>query len=769
MKFTSPSLVSECIWNLRLADLPRGTNRKLINSLANGNPPYTEQERQENGIEFNCNFLNFTQLIADARRSYYNGFQAPGKYFSVTLDYGPPHSRIRWGNEITLALQRIMKRSRLYSECLDSQFASCTLHGIGPAYWIDRERWCPEEKGVEDVLIPGDTLRSLRNLDYFPVYCQYTPEQLYRLTHGPRPDPAWNMPMVESALEWAHNQTQSQLSYSDLFSPEKREERFKQDLGFYGTDSVPTIDFWKFFYHEDKKGAAGWRMRAVLDTPGAFEVGNKMPRQSKIGKTNGEWLYNPGDRVYASDIEQLMHFQFGDLSAVAPFHYRGIRSLGWLLYSISHLYNRLRCREMETTFENTKQYFRGNEGDRTRVMKIDLPNKGVVPDGVSFVRPEERWNVDHDLLDGSINRLRQDMEYTAAQYRQRQDSGVLQKEKTATEVMAEVNSSMAMVGSMLTQAYRYQQYQYREIARRFCIKNSADPEVREFRAYILRKRVPEKMLNVALWNIEPERVMGGGNKTLQLAMADSLLQMRPLLDPESQRVVDRIVLAARTDNDDLALRLVPEIKSVSNSAHDAALAFASMMLGTRVPHQTGVNHVDSVETLLASMAAVIQRIETTGAMAKPEELLGLQNVAQHINEHLQILAQDKNERQRVKQYAGELSQLTNLMKGYGQRLQEQAQQAAQQGNGGIDPKDAAKIEAMLMQAKVKAQNAETSHAARTAQKQLSWEKEEQRKEQQHSLDMRRQMQETQVDTAAKDLTTAAEIRRGNMEPPESTE
>jgi len=37
-------------------------------------------------------------------------------------------------------------------------------------------------------------------------------------------------------------------------------------------------------------------------------------------------------------------FQFADLSAVAPFRYHSVRSLGWLLYAVINLQNRLRCK-----------------------------------------------------------------------------------------------------------------------------------------------------------------------------------------------------------------------------------------------------------------------------------------------------------------------------------------------------------------------------------------------------------------------------------------
>lgn len=771
MKFTSASLVNETIWNMRLADLPRATNRASVNRLMNGLPPYTERERQENNIEVNVNFLDAPQLMADARRSYYNGFQAPGKFFTVTIDSGPVYSRQKYGRIITSELNKLMKSSRLYSEVLDSQFAAVTLHGVGPAVWVCSQKWVPEEKGIEDVLIPGDTLRSMRNCDHLAVFYQYTPEQLYRMTHGPKVDPAWNMPMVEAALEWAHNQTQSMLSYNDMFAPEKIEERFKQDLGFFGTDAVPTIDFWKFFYHEDKGKESGWRMKMVIDTPGDWEVaGGRRPRRNQrmsgknlVGMDNSQYLYDPKDRIYASDLEQLIHFQFGDLSAVSPFKYHSIRALGWLLYALCHLQNRMVSRYNEAVFESLLQYFRGNEGDKTRVQKVDLINYGFVPDGLAFVRPEERWQVNEKLVESAIDRNRQRMEYSAAQYRQGRDFGANEKEKTATQIMAEVNSAMSMVGSMLTQAYRYQTYQYREIARRFCIKNSIDPDVRTFRARVLHRNVPEKFLNSALWNIEPEKVLGGGNKTLQIAMADSLMAMRPVLDPESQRLVDRINIGAKADNDELAERLVPEIRTVSDALHDAANSFGTLMLGGQVPLKTGINHVDAIEILLANMAMALQQMAQTGP--NMEKLAGLGNVAQHIGQHIQILAQNPMEKRRVRDMVKRLKQLLQAMQQMRQALVKQMQkaaQAAQQGQGGMDPKDAAKIQGMLMMAKVKADNMEKSHAARTAQKQLSWEKEEMRKDQEHQIDMRRQLDETAVDNAAKDLVTASEIRRGGM-------
>jgi hypothetical protein len=167
--------------------------------------------------------------------------------------------------------------------------------------------------------------------------------------------------------------------------------------------------------------------------------------------------------------------------------------------------------------------------------------------------------------------------------------------------------------------------------------------------------------------------------------------------------------------------------------------------------------------LLAEMALTVQRIQQQGqGMAKPDQLIGLQTVAQTIGEQIQIIAQDKSQQQRVKQYSDALGKLSNLVKGFAQRLQAQMKAAQANGNGQLDPKDKAKIDAILLQAKVKAQNASESHAQRTAQRQVQWEAEEKRKQQQHQLELSQDARTHQAELAAKDIQTAAEIRRGRF-------
>lgn len=758
MKFTSPDAVEQVVWSMKLADNRRGTSRRLINELFNGEPPYTTQEVNENDIHVNVNFLESTKIAHDARRQFLNAFLKPGNFFHVTLDSGPPDKRGEWSKIITQQANRIMKRSLPYIESLRSTFASLVLHGIGPTVWPDKSCWIPNAVGVEDVLIPSGTYISMENLQHFAVYKQYTAAQLYRLTHGQKVDPGWNMPVVDKALEWAHDSVGKTSNYTASWFPEKLAEAVKGDLGFYATDMVPTIDCWDFFYLDEERV---WKRKTVFDyETGSVANGELASAKSKIG-TRGKFLYDSGDRPYADELCQIIHFQFADASAVGPFRYHTVRSLGFLLYSVCHLQNRLRSRINEAAFEALMQYFRASDPDSAeRVTKINLVNRGIIPDGIEFLGAKDRWQYNESLAQNVMNSNRLAMADNSTSFTQDWDFARESSSQTATEVIAKVNSSAALVSAMLNQAYIYSQFQYIEICRRLAAKNSPKKDSKKFREECRKRGVPEQMLDVERWDIEPERVLGSGNKSLEIAQADRLMSVRNLYDPEPQREILHNYTLAVTDDPGLASRLAPIGKDrFSNAKYEAQLAMGTLMLGLPVSPKPAINHIEYIETLLASLSAIIQKIEMAGGNADEATIVGLKNVDSHIAMHIQMLAQDPNEKERVKQYADDLGRLMNLVKAYEQRLAQQQQQAGPQ----LSPEAISKMASEKIVAEAKAANMRESHAQRTAQRQIQWEMEQGRKQDEHNQQMRNTQNEAALNAMIKTAESLEPEGPGEME------
>lgn len=750
---------TEC-WNLKNADQLRGQNRALIDSLFNGNPPFTEAEAKDAKIKTNVNFLEASKIAHDARRQYSNAHLKPGNFFDVKCDYGPKHKRELISSTITRAINKQMKGSLHYRETLRNVFAQVVIHGIGPVAWDGKQKWIPSMQAISDVLIPSRTLLTMENLNKFAVFRRYTAEQLYRLTHGPKVDKAWKMPVVNKAITWAKKQADTVYGISnnsDMYlNPERIEEDFKENGGSYSSDQVPTIDCWDFYFLDETDKELGWKRRIILDQK---EIGDgKITSSTKnIIDGRGEFLYDSGQRNYADKLSQIMHFQFADGSCVAPFRYHSVRSLGFLLYSVCHLQNRLRCKFNDSVFEAMLQFFRVQNPDDQEIMtKMALLDKGIMAEGVSFVTQNDRWNVPLPLVQTLIGMNRQSMEDNSSSFTQDYDFAKDGREKTATEITAKVTASSALVSAMLQESYSYQEFQYIEVARRFCIKDSRDPDVREFRLACLKNDVPEEALNSDRWDIAAERVIGAGNKQMELAQVDLLMRDYNRYSPDAQRIILRRKTLAATDDPALTTQLVPfEENKVSSARHDAQLAAGSLMQGLPVDLKQDMNHIDYVEALIMDMAIIVKGIEESGGMATKQQVIGLQNMAQHIGMHIQIISQDKNEMQRVRQYGDDLGNLMNNVKAYAQRLAEQ-----EQAQGG-DPELQGKIKAQIITAQSKAQIAQQSSAQKLQQKQISFDQKTGQSQAKHELEMANRIRETQVDEAATDIKTSAEIVRGN--------
>jgi len=769
MKFDDPRAVEQICYQMRLGDYPRSINRTRIDELFNGWPPYSDEEVQQNNIEVNVNYLEGTRIGHEARSQYYQAFLKPGNFFKASTDYGPKHKRAAFGAVFTKQINRIMKRSLSYFECCRSKFASNVLHGIAPAVMRDRDRWCPEPFSVGDILIPANTLLTMENLPFFAVYRSYTGPQLIKLTQGSKVDPGWNQDLIKACIAWIDRQTMALMgsNWPEIWSPEKAAERVKSDGGFYAGDAVPTIDVWDFYFWNDDDKVNGWNRRMILDSWSSPTVAAQATAPTMTRKGGDFWdvnrdqfLYNPKERKWATEMSEIVNFQFADLSAVSPFRYHSVRSLGFLIYSICHLQNRLRCKFNEAIFESLMMYFRVKSSDEAeRALKVELASRGFIDESLQFIPASERFQVNANLVELGLRENAGIIAANSSSYTLNPDKVPDKREKTAFEVNAEVSNMTSLVSAALLQSYTYQNFEFREIARRFRIKGSRDPQVNTFQAACLKNGIPEKVLYSAeCWDIEPERVMGGGNKALEMAIAQQLMQYRNLYDPDPQRQILRDVTLAITDDPARADQLVPEMPEISNTIHDTELVFAALMQNIQVTPKSGLNAIEVVATMLRQIEAKVMMINQTDGVGTQQDVIGLSMAAQYTEFFINKMAEDPNERDRVTEAQKGLAKLMNEVRAFAQRQQEAAQQAAQNGQQGMDPKDMAKIQGMLMQAQVKAENTAKSHAQRTAQRQVQWEMEMKRKVQESGSDQTQKNRLSGQELAANDALLQQELR-----------
>lgn len=747
-----PEDIQFAVWSLREAEYFRSKKRALIASLFDGTPPYSQREVEENNIAVNVNDLSGTREAHNARAQFSAAFMKPGAFFSARTDAGEKHKREGYGRTATKHAAKIMKRSLPYFETLRSKFAMVVLHGISPCVFPDAARWNPRPIAIEDVLVPGDTELIMDDLPFFAVYRRLTGKQLIKMAKGPKPDPGWNQSLVNACLKWIDEQTIRLAgdSWGDYWKPEFFEQRIKEGGVAYANDIAATVNVYDFYYWNDDKKVSGWNRKMVLDPwtmPDPGGIRTKLTGGPYSEKN--QCLYDPGTRKWADSREQIINWQFADLSAVAPFRYHSVRSLGFLLYSVCHLQNRLRCSFNAAVFEQLMILMRiKTMDDMQRALSVNLVNRGFVDDSVDFIPASERYQVNAQLAQMGLMENANLIARNSSSYTAKQGGTQDNRVPTATQWMGEEQKLTQLVSAGLMQAYEYQRPEYREIFRRFLRKNSTDPDVREFQKNCLKDGVPEDVLyNLAAWDIEPERVFGAGNKTLEVAVAQWLMENRMNFDPQAQRRILHDATLAITDDAARADALVPDEPVVSSSVHDAQLAIGTLLVGQPMELRQNVSHAEYAQALLDALGVSIAKINAIGGVPESAaELLGLQNLAGVTIEgqpvpgngaanHIAIVAQDPKNKARAKNLGDQLGKAMNEVKAFAQRLQEM-QQSQNGGNGQMDETQG-KIVAMQIQAEAKAANTRESHAQRTAQRSVQFELEQQRKNQQTQAEIER--------------------------------
>lgn len=711
MNFTEVETVASAIQNLKDADLRRRDNRALIDSLYNGAPPFSQKEEQENHIRVNVNWGEGADIILKAREQYENAFLSSDLYFKVHVPNAPKSKKTMIEGELTQLSNRLMKGNRAYMHTEREKWSSVSLHGVGPRMWEDQWKWRPYFVAVPDLLIPTDTELTFDSLNHFAARRFLTAGQLFRKTFGraeDKRDPGWDMEAVRKVLDNYKDLVQNPNNYNWADHPEQMVQLWKQNSAQLDNDAVPKIWLWDFYYQDDESDSPAWYRKMILDN-------DCVAASRNFGAEKSKFIYDH-KRPFAQSIDNILHVQFCDGNNVPPFMYHSTRGLGQRLYDTVQMLNRLRCQFMQKVFDDMMHLFHIEDPvDRARLDQIYIGlNYGAFPQGLRFLTREERYTPDAKLVEMQMSNLKQLLGEGSAQYTSDIDTGTA-KEQTAYEVATKLNQATKLTGSMLNLAYIQEVFAYREICRRLTLPNSPEWDVKKFQNDCLKAGVPEEWINSERWEIEVVRTLGSGNTQLEAAQAQALMSVRPLMNPEAQNEVLHDFVFSITHDPKRANRLAPldaAMPVTDTIANTEELAAA--WLQTAVQPKPGLNPIEAIETMLKKMTEAVEVIQQNGGVATDKEQVnGLVMAGSYTQQWIAQLAQDKTQKQRVKQYSDALGKLMNMVKAFAQRWQEQQQK--QNGNG-MNPETMQKLQANQLLTQQKLQSKKLTDAQKMQQK-----------------------------------------------------
>lgn len=737
MKITDLSKQREIVWKLKQDDFARATNRAAINHEFNGGSPYTSQEAEENGILTNVQPLMAPRLAHDARRQLDRSRNATGSYFNLSIDYGPVDQQEVLSRAVSRIINKQLREDTCFGELLRGMDANMVLHGRGPVIWDDDMDPIPKCLSIEDIKLPTDTYVDFSNLSHFAVYMPLSAAELMDKVSRKRVNPGWNVKYVKQVIEKLTKDVLESIQQDDEF-PEKLAEDIKQNSGYYASDRVPTAKCWAFFQRIDEKNDSHWEM-SIFEDPAISGDEDKVSQDIK--KLGGEFLFKQ-KTGFVKDIKHLLHCQYADGSNVPPFKYHTVRGLGYLLYPVMRLFDRYFCRSMDAYFEACNQLFRNvGEEDRERLQHVQLANFSVLPVGVQYVPANERYTVNHNVMNAAFGMLRQLIQENSASFTQDQDSGTA-KEMTATEAMARVQQATALVSSMLAMQSFYRQHFFNEICRRYCIPNNRSPMVKAFRDKARKLGIPDEALDFDLWDVRVDSPIGGGNKTIELAQTGELFAARAAFPPAAQRVILKDFLLARKENPQEVEAMMPsEMVAPSQTQIFATLAIGSLLQGSEIAVPDSVNLDEYAGVLMNLLGARIQQIAESGQTPSAETVLGMQQTIQHIYGIIQQIAQDPEKTQAMGGAEKALKAMAQQVEAWAGQIQQQSGQAQ------LTPEAQSKI----ISSRILAENAAQIKSAQAQQKMAQ-------RQEQHTQKLAQQQVELQASIEEQDLRAANDMR-----------
>lgn len=660
-EFDTVESIRKTVDNMQTIENERARDRALIDTLANGERPYSAQEVVEYQVQYNVNWGDMNKNLREANAQVNGALLFKPVLFTATSKGGQTDKRDEYSQKFTTKIndQLILdEQGAKFRYLIKSRNASVVLHGPGIMYWPNHYCPLPSFCPMENFLVPTDTLLDFSNCSYFNIKTEFTPYELYEKTHSDAVDKGWKMDQVNAILEGLEEiGTLNTENYDWVTQPEKMQELFKQNRCFLNSDAVAKV---KLDYFYSKQNDGNWYLKIFM--------------RIAVGESDADEFVYDSDVPVADHLNKILHVQYGDNSIVPPLKYHSVRGTGAMIYSAAWSLNKFRCDLFQHASEQMRMYLRiQNNADKARENMVNLQQYGIVEEGVEFVKREERHQIDSGLVDDVIAQCRQNIADNSSAFVQDIDNGT-EKEQTLGEAKIRQMTANNNISTLLTMMYYQEVPFYQETVRRYLDTDSIDPEIKAFQKSCIEDGIPKELMVYDNWRIEADRVLGAGDQSLALQQAAAIAQI-PGLDPKSKRLADRQLVSTISNDPAKGLLYFPIVPDDANSGVLAANdVFGTLMQGVPVALRQGIEQSSYVETMLKSMAVIVQQITQGDNVGTQAQIVGLGTVGNDIQQHISILEADQTQKMKVKQFSDALGKMMNLVKAFAQRLQ------AQQGN-----------------------------------------------------------------------------------------
>jgi len=682
--------------SIRNADDASSIDRQKIQSMLDGEPPYSPQQLKSLGQGYRAN-LNFGEAAAALETSlsaYSDLVNSVDRLASVKTSEGDPAQKVEWENIIAEEFHRTITDWDEFfykQQMLAHQFVS---QGVGVAYFEDNRSWKWSVCGLKDFKVPRGTPACDTKVEVATIERHYLVGELYQFIENPKiaTELGWNVEETRRAILLSTDNGTS----SNSRDWERLQEELKNNDLMYSHARSKVVRCIHYFVKE-------------------FDGTISHYIATRAGDSDDFLFQKPSRFKHANEAFVLFSYGIGTNGLL-----HSVRGLGYKLFPFIQLSNRMRNAIVDGAMLSSALMIQPATGED--VSNLSLMYNGplsILPPGINVVdktMPNLAGNVLPIIRDLEVVRQNNTGTYNPKQVMPDGDA------RTATEVQAQLAQQSLLSAQAMNLYYIPFQKLLAEQFRRLATVNyrSDEPggeEAIAFRERIEARGVPWKAVQ-KVYRVQAVRAIGAGSPGARMLAFNEFMAIMPRFDEVGQRNLIRDRVAARVGYDQVD-RYIPkgEIERIPIDAKIAELENDAMQGGRGVSVNPGENHAVHVKVHLEDAARFLQALQQN--QVDPKLAMSyLQVQYPHSTAHAEQLALDPSRSQEVGMAREILNQMREAVENIGKQLAAQAKREAQarasQQGGQVDPKTQLAIQKAQIDSQIKLQQSQLDQRLKAA-------------------------------------------------------
>ena len=656
-RLSDPQEAANMLTQFLMADAQRNSTRARLRGIVDGNQPYSPIVLRKNGQAYrtNINTREAEAYLNQASGNFYDIFAEVPHYATIKTKYGNDAAKQQeWSAIITEEFDRLQKSDEAFDYLMQASQREMVLIGIGPCVFDDTTNWKCRSIMCTDLLVPDGSKSDINTWKIAMIRTRLGVDDLYdRIKdEAAATEAGWDVVACRRAIMEA------------VPEPYRRGTQWN----------------WEYVQQQlrDNNITYSARCNEVLATSILYrEFDGKISHRIIDERNTTHWLYTKLRRYEKwSSVIHPMYYDRGDGT------HHGVKGLGIKMLQVLELKNRLTCATVDGAFARSQIMFRPTSPNA-------LQKTAVTQMGPYAIMPPD-FTVEQTQLAGVLDAPMAVMGFldgivqgNTAQYRQAL-SKPQGNPRTATEIQAILAQQTALGKTQLNRYYEQLDELFKEKYRRATnlnltpnIHTDWDAAIR-FQKRCVDRGVPKQaMLDIDY--VQATRTVGQGSQIIKQQVLGSLLQIAPMLPASGQQNLLEDYTAAMVGQQ-MVRRYVPQasvdIKTQDQTAL-ATLELSALRAGSPVLVTDSQNHSVHIQVAFAAANEAASSLEQGGS--QHDVLLFLQAVAQHIQQHLQMLARNPLQKSAAEHFSEQLKELLHVIQQLSQHVQEQAamQQRAQ--------------------------------------------------------------------------------------------